>query len=108
MKRQRKRKSRLIKALDTLEELNSKKKRRKMKNPENPIATYGNLGGHLFGPPKDCPYAFTMPDGGRWTDLGSCQRHSCRNYCEVYKSFFARGKKRADRDTELRAKGVRI
>jgi len=62
-----------------------------------------NMGGHMINPPEDCPYAFRVPDGGEWTDLGNCNR-TCDDRCTRFYQW--KRMPPEDQREELYANGV--
>jgi len=62
-----------------------------------------NLGGHLINPPEECQYAFRIPDGGEWVDLGNCNR-ACNEHCVRYYQW--KRMTSDERKTELFENGI--
>jgi len=62
-----------------------------------------NIGGHIINPPEDCPHGFRLPDGGKWADLGNCNR-TCKSHCTRYYQWKRMSVE--DRKAELYENGI--
>lgn len=83
-----------------------KKKSSRTKKPNNKSypTLYFPKGGHLFNPPKTCPFRRRADDGGIWTDLGCCLSN-CREKCNRY-LYYAKMKP-AEKQEHLMKQGVK-